>query len=221
MFTGIVEKKLAVKGYEYNSDIATLTLTRDGFDLSECPIGASIAVNGVCLTLTSFDDDIMGFDIVQSTMDKTNLSTLKIGDHVNVEKSMVVGDRNSGHELSGHVDFKAEIISSVNNGDSFQIEMAIPKAQMRYFFPQGFIAVNGISLTIADIDKDKNTIGLWIIPETARVTNICDIAIGNHVNIEVERKTQVMVDTIHDAVKEYLRDENPEKLQKISRNLIN
>jgi riboflavin synthase len=204
MFTGIVQKKVSVVSYDKGDAIGILTLDRGDIDLGDAEIGASIAVNGVCLTLTQFTDETMQFDIVQSTMDKSNLHALSAGDLVNIEKSLKMGDANSGHEVSGHVDGMGHIHAKDIIGESHRIQIKLPDELMRYIFAQGFIALNGISLTISDIDKEQNTLEVWIIPETARVTNICDLHIGDPINIEIEKRTQIMVDTIRHAVKDYL-----------------
>ena len=204
MFTGIVQKKVKVISYDQGNAIGVLTLDRGDTDLSDAQIGDSIAVNGVCLTLTRFDQTTMQFDIVRSTMDKSNLHALKPNDLVNIEKSFKSGERNSGHEVSGHVDGMGHIHAKDVIGESHRIQIKVPDILMRYIFAQGFIALNGISLTISAIDKDNNLFEIWIIPETARVTNICDLEIGAPINIEIEKRTQIMVDTIRDTVKEYL-----------------
>jgi riboflavin synthase len=212
MFTGIVQKKVQVASYDKGNEIGILTLNCDGLSIETDEIGASIAVNGVCLTLTQFDDSSMQFDVVRSTMDKTNLHALTNGNFVNIEKSLITGDANSGHEVSGHVDGMGTIHKKDVVGESHRIQIKLPSHLMRYIFAQGFIALNGISLTISDIDKDNHIFEIWVIPETARMTNICDLNIGDSINVEIEKRTQIMVDTIRDTVKDYLDSSDNEKM---------
>lgn len=208
MFTGIVECDTTVVSFARVGDVAKLALKRPNIKLNSTSIGQSFSIDGVCLSLTDYNDAQMSFDLIHSTLQKSTLGKLKTGTRVNFEQSAKIGDRNGGHELSGHVDCSAQVCDILPSGTSAEYVFQPPHEMMRYVFPQGFVAVNGTSLTISSVDKLEGKFSVWIIPETARVTNIGSLTVGGSVNIEFERKTQVIVDTIHSAVAQYMTTEN-------------
>ncbi len=219
MFTGLVEGRTDVLALETHDSMARLTLKRPDIAISDADIGMSYAVDGTCLTLVKYDADQMKFDLITSTLDKTRLGTLSVGDVVNWEQSAKIGDRNGGHDLSGHVDCTAKVAAVDPAGESRQITFDLPPALMRYVFAQGFIAVNGASLTVASLDKSAATFSVWIIPETATATNIGLLAPGDTVNIEFDRKTQVVVDSIAHAVTQYLSGASPRDMSQLIQDL--
>lgn len=223
MFTGLVEGQTKVLSLERDpnptTNMARLVLARPSIELSQSDIGMSYAVDGTCLTLVEYDDAQMTFDLIASTLDKTRLGGLSVGDPVNWEQSARIGDRNGGHELSGHVDCTAKVQVVERMGASRQISFALSPAFMRYIFAQGFAAINGASLTVASLDKDAGMFSVWIIPETASVTNIGGLQQGDVVNIEFDRKTQVVVDSIAHAVTHYLAEASPRDMGQLLRDL--
>jgi riboflavin synthase len=223
MFTGLVEGQTHVLSLMRDADPATnmarLVLARPDIEIAPSDIGMSYAIDGTCLTLVEYDDNQMTFDLISSTLDKTRLGRLNIGAAVNWEQSAKIGDRNGGHELSGHVDCTANVTSVEMMGTSRQITFTLPAALMRYVFAQGFVSINGASLTIASLNKDAGTFCVWIIPETAAVTNIGSLEAGNIVNIEFDRKTQVVVDSIAHAVTQYLTSAAPHDMGQLMRDL--
>ncbi|MGJ8530339.1 riboflavin synthase subunit alpha [Maritalea sp.] len=208
MFTGIVECETTVALFEQVGGVAKLVLNRPKVELNNASIGQSFSIDGVCLSLTDYTDTQMSFDLIRSTLEKSTLGQLQAGVLVNFEQSAQIGDRNGGHELSGHVDCSARVCDILRSGTSAEYIFEPPCEMMRYIFPQGFVAVNGVSLTISSIDKRDGKFSVWIIPETSRITNIGNLSVDGAVNIEFERKTQVIVDTIHSAVEQYMTAEN-------------
>ncbi len=161
-------------------------------------LGASVAVEGVCLSVTSIDGDLIGFDATKGTLDTTNLGTL---DHarLNVERSAKMGDEIGGHITAGHVSTTAEIVGFEKHAEEHMwLKIRVPAPWHRYVFKRGFLAVNGCSLTVAEADGDVFTINL--IPETLRQTTFSLYTVGDKVNIEVDHQTMVMVDTIEHSV---------------------
>jgi riboflavin synthase len=144
----------------------------------------SIAINGVCLTATSVGKQRIAFDVVPETVGRTTLSTLHEGDKVNVELSLKVGDRFGGHFVYGHVDATAQILERSPEGEGERVSIATPPALARYIIEKGYIAIDGVSLTIAAVGQNKFEIAL--IPETATRTTLGDRPAGKLVNIEVD-----------------------------------
>ena len=159
-------------------------------------IGASVAINGTCLTVTEIDKDSLAFDIMVETLRATNLSSLSEGAKVNYERSARFGDEIGGHTVSGHISCTAavtEVQDLDNNTRKLTFELPDDK-WMRYILSKGFIAVNGCSLTIGDVVG--RTFCVWLIPETLRVTVFGAVQRGDSVNIEIEAQTQAIVDTV-------------------------
>ena len=159
-------------------------------------IGASVAVNGTCLTVTTIDQDKLSFDIMVETLRATNLSGLRKGIQVNYERSARYGDEIGGHTVSGHVSCTArvaEVKDLENNTRKLTFELP-DERWMKYVLPKGFIAVNGCSLTIGDVVG--RTFCVWLIPETLRVTVFGSIQKGESVNIELESQCVAIVDTV-------------------------
>lgn len=204
MFTGIVQATCPITALDVK--LATARLSVDiGKELTNnLTLGASVSVDGVCLTVANLRGTIVDFDIIQGTLERTIVRHYKIGQFVNVERSMTQGDEIGGHELSGHVDCQGKVASlEIHDGNTI-IEIEVPKLWIKYFFPHGFVAVNGVSLTVSSLDKQNSRFSVWLIPETLRRTNMSKITPGEHANIEIHRGVQVLVDTIEDAVERVL-----------------
>jgi riboflavin synthase len=146
--------------------------------------GDSVAVNGVCLTVTAFDARTMRFDVVPETIDRAGFGTLRAGDRLNVELSLRVGDRLGGHFVYGHVDANASIVGKDVEGQGFRLHVSLPDALMPFIVEKGYVALDGVSVTVASADRERFTIAL--IPETARRTTLGTKGPGDRVNIEVD-----------------------------------
>ena len=207
MFTGIVQGIAQVEGIEDRSGLRSLRLKfPSGFDAG-LQIGASVAVDGVCLTASALHDGAAVFDVMQQTLAVTTLGGLRAGDRVNVERAAKEGAEVGGHVLSGHVDAQATIALIRAPENNRVLRIALPAPWMRYVFAKGYIAVDGASLTVAEAQREHDGAGwfeVWLIPETLRMTTFADKREGDALNIEIERQTQVIVDTVRAAVEERL-----------------
>jgi riboflavin synthase len=207
MFTGIVQGIAQVAQVTDSNGLRTLRLNFPGGFDSALQIGASVSVDGVCLTVTALHDNAADFDVMQQTLALTTLGTLKVGSAINVERAAKQGAEVGGHVLSGHVDFKATVASIREPENNRVLRIAVPAPWMRYVFAKGYIAVNGASLTVAEAQRDDGDTGwfeVWLIPETLRMTTFAQLREGDALNIEIERQTQVIVDTVRAVVDERL-----------------
>ncbi|EHK90095.1 riboflavin synthase [Aggregatibacter actinomycetemcomitans] len=195
MFTGIVQGTAQIKTITEKANFRTHTVEMPQEMLKGLQIGASVAHNGVCLTVTEIKDNLVSFDLMQETLKITNLGELNIGDPVNIERAMQMGTEIGGHILSGHVYCTAEIIERLPSENNLQIWFKLPtKEVMKYVLTKGFIAVDGISLTIGEVREQRFCVNL--IPETLHRTLIGKKAVGDKVNIEIDPQTQAIVDTV-------------------------
>jgi riboflavin synthase len=208
MFTGIVQGVAHVAQIADRPGLRSFTLQLPpGFD-DGLAIGASVAVDGVCLTVTERPEpDRACFDVMQQSLALTTLGALAVGGAINVERAARDGAEIGGHPLSGHVDFMARVSELRRPENNHVLRLAVPAPWMRYVFAKGYIAVNGASLTVAEAQREPDGSGwfeVWLIPETLRMTTFGHKAVGDALHIEIERATQVFVDTVRDAVAERL-----------------
>jgi riboflavin synthase len=205
MFTGIVQAVATVSELVDKPGLRSFTLAFPHGFCDGLEIGASVSVDGVCLTVTErVGDDAANFDVMQQSLALTTLDTLKVGSRINVERAARDGAEIGGHPLSGHVDFRAVLASVRRPENNCVLRIAVPSPWMRYVFAKGYIAINGASLTVSDANKAEGWFEVWLIPETLRMTTFGEKAVGDSLNIEIERSTQVMVDTVRAAVEERL-----------------
>ncbi len=182
MFTGIVTDIGTITELDQQGDLRARI--RTGYDTSGIDIGASIASDGVCLTVIALGDDWYDVQISAETVSKTNLDTWSVGKRVNLERALKVGDELGGHIVSGHVDGVAEIVDIRDEGDSTRVTLRAPKDLARFIAPKGSVALNGTSLTVNDVDGCD--FGINFIPHTKEVTTWGDIALGDRVNLEID-----------------------------------
>jgi len=205
MFTGIVQAVATVSVLVDKPGLRSFTLAFPRGFCDGLEIGASVSVDGVCLTVTGLvGEDAANFDVMQQSLSLTTLDALKVGSRVNVERAARDGAEIGGHPLSGHVDFQAVLASVRNPENNHVMRIAVPSPWMRYIFPKGYIAINGASLTVSDASRAEGWLEVWLIPETLRMTTFGEKAVGASLNIEIERGTQVVVDTIRATVEERL-----------------
>jgi riboflavin synthase len=209
MFTGIVHGIATVKALSDRPGLRSLTLSLPPRFTDGLQIGASVSVDGVCLTVTSVADGNADFDVVRQSQSLSTLGVLRQGDRVNVERSARDGAEVGGHSLSGHIDFSASLaqIRTPPNNRVWRVTVVAP--WMRYLFAKGYVAVNGASLTLAEVHREPDGSGwfeVWLIPETLRNTTFGEKQIGAHLNVEIDRHTQVFVDTIRDVIHEEFRE---------------
>ena len=179
MFTGIVEEVGVVAKISDNG--MTVLATKVTEDLK---LGDSIAVNGTCLTAVSFDRTEFSVDLSPETVRRTSLGRLSVGGPVNLERALLASDRMGGHIVQGHVDGTGRIMSTKRDGDSTIFRIRAPKRLNRYIVEKGFVAVDGISLTVVKIGASSFT--LAVIPYTLKNTNLAALSVGDRVNLEAD-----------------------------------
>jgi len=208
MFTGIVQGVATIAAITDRPGLRTFTLNFPAGFAVGLEIGASVACDGVCLTVTTLrGPDAADFDVMQQSLNLTTLAGLQQGSRINVERAAKDGAEIGGHPLSGHVDFVATVEAIRQPENNHVIRIAVPAPWMRYVFAKGYIAVNGASLTVAEAGRARDGSGwfeVWLIPETLRMTTFGEKGVGASLHIEIERQTQVLVDTVRDAVDERL-----------------
>ncbi len=196
MYTGIVHGAYPLCGLQKKPGLSRLVMELDAVLVEGLAIGASVGLNGVCMTVTAIEGHRVSFDAMQETLSLTTLGQLQPGDRVNVERSANQGAEIGGHLISGHVDGTAELVGLEQPENNCTMTFQLPGPLAKYVFKKGFIGLHGCSLTVADMDADKARFSVCLIPETLRVTNLSDLKVGDRVNIEVDRQTQVIVDTV-------------------------
>jgi riboflavin synthase len=205
MFTGIVQGVATVAARQERPGLVSLTLQFPPGLTAGLEVGASVACNGTCLTVTAVDGDQARFDVMQQTLQLTTLGALRAGSRLNVERSARTGVEIGGHVLSGHVDAQLRVAALRRPQNNHVLRFAVPAPWMKYLFAKGFVALDGASLTIADAAREPDGSGwieVWLIPETLRMTTFGDLAEGDAVNLEIDRQTQVIVDTVERVLAE-------------------
>jgi len=205
MFTGIVQATAVIATIEDRPGLRTFTIEfPDGF-CRDLAIGASVATDGVCLTVTEIVSPTQArFDVMQQSLAITTLGRYAVGRRVNVERAAKEGAEIGGHPLSGHVDCVAQLAVVRQSENNRVWRVAVPPQFARYIFAKGYIAIHGASLTVAEVNRQESWFEVWLIPETRRATVFEDMAVGDLLNIEIERSTQVVVDTVREAVQDSL-----------------
>lgn len=210
MFTGIVQAIASVARIIDKPGLRSFTLRFPPGFTDGLAVGASVSTDGVCLTVTRVLDAAEGlgeaaeFDVMQQSLALTTLGTLAEGSRVNVERAAKEGAEVGGHVLSGHVDCLGQLLQIRRPENNHVLRIGVPEAHRRYVFAKGYIAVNGASLTMAEVDRREGWFEVWLIPETLRMTTFADKAEGAALNLEIDRATQVVVDTVRDALDERL-----------------
>jgi riboflavin synthase len=197
MFTGIVQGTAEVIACRRHEGFMQLELKLPPARASALETGASIAVNGTCLTITAFKGRNVCFDLIDTTLELTNLGELKPGDRVNFERAARIGDEIGGHLMSGHILCCARISRIEASEHNHHIYFEIPQTAAPYLLPKGFVGLNGCSLTLAEVDNQRGEFGISLIPETLSQTTFGSLQPGARVNLEVDPQTQAIVDTVN------------------------
>jgi len=184
MFTGIIQAVGRIAALDPVGGDVRITDDAADLDLGDVKLGDSIAVNGVCLTATALDAEHFSADVSVETLDCTTLGTLAVGARVNLEKALRLADRLGGHLVSGHVDGVGEVVSMLPQARSLRWVFAVPAPLARYIAAKGSVAVNGVSLTVNEVDGRR--FGVNLIPHTMQQTMFGDCNVGSRVNIEVD-----------------------------------
>ena len=195
MFTGLVTHVGEVSKIQASDKNDTYI----GIDIKwndDLILGSSVCCNGVCLTVTSIRDNSLTFDIIVETLRVTNLSNLKESDLFNLERAARFGDEIGGHIISGHVSGIVKISKIKKTTNNHILSLKTSDDLIKYIFPKGYVSLNGISLTIGEVNKVENIFTVYLIPETLRITTMLDKKIGDMINLEVETQTKNTVDLI-------------------------
>ena len=182
MFTGLVEATGKICSIEFRGQQARLSV--EWPFAGELNDGESVAVNGCCLTVTSHDDKTACFDVLKQTLDVTSLGELSEGRQVNLERAMLAGGRFGGHFVQGHVDATGKILDLSVHGQDHRLEISLPEEIQSLCIDKGSLAIDGISLTIAELKEDSAV--FWIIPHTMQETRLSDAEVGQKVNLEAD-----------------------------------
>ncbi|WP_299874183.1 riboflavin synthase [uncultured Sulfitobacter sp.] len=182
MFTGIITDVGRIASLAMEGDLRARIQT--SYDTASIDMGASIASDGVCLTVVDLGPDWYEVQISAETVDKTNISAWGVGKRLNLERALKVGDELGGHIVSGHVDGVAEVVGLEDEGDSTRVTLRAPKALARFIASKGSVALNGTSLTVNEVDGCD--FGINFIPHTKEVTTWGDVAMGDRVNLEID-----------------------------------
>lgn len=183
MFTGIIESVGEIAAIDESAEFRTIRV-RAGSILDGVASGASIAVNGVCLTVRTFDPGSFTADLSRETLERTSLKSLRAGTTVNLERPMRADGRFGGHIVQGHVDGVGKIRSFDRDGDNWNLQVEVPEAGLRYIVEKGSIAIDGISLTVAALKA--SVLEVAIIPHTLENTNLRQAKAGDAVNLEFD-----------------------------------
>ena len=194
MFTGIVSGKGNLKKIVKCEDYISLIIQAPKGFAKNLSKGASVSVNGVCLTVKKGRTDLLEFDVIEETLKKTNLKNISKSSKLNLERSMTANTEIGGHLVSGHIHGTGRVLKVINRKETKDLLIKIPSQLREYFFYKGYVALNGCSLTIGKVLKSSFYIHL--IPETVSITNFKEIKKGDLINIEVEQTTINTVETV-------------------------
>ncbi|WP_229608036.1 riboflavin synthase subunit alpha [Vibrio parahaemolyticus] len=194
MFTGIVQGTAKVVQIDKKERFQTHVIELDGALIEGLEIGASVAHNGCCLTVTNIDGNRVSFDLMQATLALTNLGLIEEGSAVNVERAAKFGDEIGGHSMSGHISLMANIVDVIDTPNNRTIWFELPQESMKYVLAKGYIGIDGCSLTIGEVEANRFSVHL--IPETLQRTLFGSRQVGDKVNIELDPQTQAIVDTV-------------------------
>ena len=185
MFTGLIQAVGRVTAIDHQESSARLAISSAEI-AAQITQGDSVSVNGVCLTVASFDQSQFSVDVMVQTLNLTTTGSLAIGSEVNLELATRTADRLGGHIVQGHVDGVATISAIAADSQWTRMDLAIPKDLMKYIVAQGSICLEGVSLTIGELNDAANQVSVWLIPETLAKTNLSKKSLGDQLNVEVD-----------------------------------
>jgi len=209
MFTGIVQSTATIRQIDDLPGLRRLTVQVAPTYLQQLQRGASIAINGVCLTATDFDINAgwVCFDVIAETLAKTNLGMLQQGSRVNLERSLRFGDELGGHIVSGHIQGTAELVAREQDAQNCYLQLKVDPSLLPYIQPKGFIAVEGCSLTVGEVTAEG--FNLYLIPETLAITTLGDKVMGDKLNIELDQQTVTLIRTVERLLAERFASATP------------
>lgn len=193
MFTGIVAGTGTIREMS-GKEVVRIQIDFQSVTTDNLETGASVSIDGTCLTVVEIKSPIISFDVIPETLQKTTLGNKSAGSSVNLERALKMGDELGGHLLSGHILGMGEITERVEGKENLDLRISCPNHIMKFVQEKGYIAIDGISLTIGNVDE--TSFSLHLIPETLALTTISDKQVGDKVNIEVDSMTQTIVTTV-------------------------
>jgi riboflavin synthase len=202
MYSGITRGLHPIVTAEARTGVTRLTVELSAELARGVERGASIALDGVCLTVVDFEDRRISFEAVAETLSRTTLGELRAGSLVSVERSVRVGDELGGHDVFGHVIGTGEVCVRKSIGEQLDLTLRVPAAWMKYILPKGFVALDGSSLTVGDVQRGRGTFDVHLIPETQRLTKLGQKLVGERVNVELDPRTVAIVDTVERVLAE-------------------
>jgi riboflavin synthase len=185
MFTGLIAELGTITAIDKGESSAVFTIAAPVL-ISQIALGDSVAVNGVCLTATSIAGDTFTADVMVQTLAVTSLSQLTVGSAVNLELAALLNTRMGGHMVQGHVDGVATVVGLTPGEKWAQFEITVPEKLGKYIVNQGSICLDGVSLTVGEINDSNNVVTVWLIPETLERTNLSGKKAGDLINVEVD-----------------------------------
>ena len=185
MFTGLIQAVGQVAAIERQESSARLEISSKEIS-AQIAQGDSVSINGTCLTVVSFDESKFAVDVMVQTLNLTSTGSLEVGSAVNLELATRTADRLGGHIVQGHVDGVAEVVAISADSQWTRMDLSIPKELMKYVVAQGSICVEGVSLTVGELNDPADQITVWLIPETLDTTNLSYKQVGDRLNIEVD-----------------------------------
>ncbi len=193
MFTGIVAGTGTIREMS-GQEVVRIVIDFQSVTTDNLETGASVSIDGACLTVVDINSPIISFDVIPETLQKTTLGAKSAGSSVNLERALKMGDELGGHLLSGHILGMGEITERVEGKENLDLRISCPNHIMKFIQEKGYIAIDGISLTIGNVDE--TSFSLHLIPETLALTTISEKQVGEKVNIEVDSMTQTIVTTV-------------------------
>ncbi len=193
MFTGIVAGTGTIAKIS-GSDVIRIVIDFNSVSTDNLEKGASVSIDGICLTVVEIDSPKIAFDVIPETLQKTTLGEKSVGSKVNLERALKMGDELGGHLLSGHILGTGKITRRISGNNHLDLEVKCPVTILKYVQEKGYIAIDGISLTIGEVSSSG--FDLHLIPETISLTTIGDKEVGDTVNIEIDSMTQTIVSTV-------------------------
>jgi len=185
MFTGLIAELGRITAIQKGESSAVFTVAAPAL-ISQIALGDSVAVNGVCLTATSISGETFTADVMVQTLAVTSLSQLAVGSPVNLELAALINTRMGGHMVQGHVDGVATVVALTAGEKWAQFDIAVPEKLTKYIVNQGSICLDGVSLTVGQINDANNVVTVWLIPETLERTNLSTKSAGDLINVEVD-----------------------------------
>jgi riboflavin synthase len=204
MYSGITRGLFPVVALERREGVTRFTVDLSPELARDVGLGASISIDGVCLTVVDFDATRVSFECIAETMRLSTLGELEVGRRVSVERSVKVGDELGGHDVFGHVVGTGRVVARSHVGEQLDLTIEVPVAWLKYILPKGFVALDGSSLTVGAVDP-AGRFDVHLIPETQRLTNFANKRVGDRVNVELDPRTVAIVDTVERVLAERLQ----------------